>query len=142
MPIKVVVKRNRYFDSVSLMAISTRANRIDGIKQAVVAMGTEMNKGVLRNVGLATAEVLEAHGGDLLIVVEAADQSFAIRRPPRSRAGSNGAMLPRPVPARRLSAQHWMVPYVPCPMRAWRSSRSLGSTPPVRRAEPSIWAFT
>lgn len=76
MPIKVVVKRNRYFDSVSLMAISTRANRIDGIKQAVVAMGTEMNKGVLRNVGLATAEVLEAHGGDLLIVVEAADQSL------------------------------------------------------------------
>lgn len=100
MPIKVVVKRNRYFDSVSLMSISTRANRIEGVKQAVVAMATEMNKGVLRNVGLFTPEVADAHGGDLLIVIESAQQNqceaaaveiagwLDKREPPSARVGA------------------------------------------------------
>lgn len=71
MPIKVVIKKNTYFDSVSLMSLSTKANRIEGIEQAVVAMSTEMNKGVLRNVGLFTPEVDGAGNGDLLIVIKA-----------------------------------------------------------------------
>ena len=71
MTIQVVIKRNTYFDSVSLMSLSTKANRIEGVEQAVVAMGTEMNKGVLRNVGLFTPEVDGAGNGDLLVVVKA-----------------------------------------------------------------------
>ena len=71
MPVKVVIRKNTYFDSVSLMSLSTKANRIEGVEQAVVAMGTEMNKGVLRNVGLFTPEVEGAGNGDLLIVVKA-----------------------------------------------------------------------
>lgn len=74
MPVKVVIRKNTYFDSVSLMSLSTKANRIEGIEQAVVAMGTEMNKGVLRNVGLFTPEVDGAGNGDLLIVVKAASE--------------------------------------------------------------------
>ena len=54
MTTKVVVKKNTYFDSVSLMSISTKANQVDGVDQAFVAMGTEMNKEVLRNLGLLT----------------------------------------------------------------------------------------
>ncbi len=45
MSVKIVVKKNTHFDSVSLMSISTRANKIDGVEQAFVAMATEMNKG-------------------------------------------------------------------------------------------------
>ncbi len=71
MPVKVAIKQNTYYDSVSLMSLSTRANRIEGIQQAVVAMGTEMNKGVLRNVGLFVPEVEGAGNGDLMIVIEA-----------------------------------------------------------------------
>ncbi|MBS0447790.1 MAG: acyl-CoA synthetase FdrA [Proteobacteria bacterium] len=71
MAVKVVVKANTYFDSVSLMSLSTKANRIEGLTQAVVAMATEMNKGVLRNVGLYLPEVDAAGSGDLLIVVQA-----------------------------------------------------------------------
>jgi FdrA protein len=71
MPVNVVIRKNTYFDSVSLMSLSTQANRIDGIDQAVVAMGTEMNKGVLRSVGLYTPEVDAAGNGDLMIVVKA-----------------------------------------------------------------------
>jgi succinyl-CoA synthetase alpha subunit len=69
-----VIRKNTYFDSVSLMSLSTKANRVDGVEQAVVAMGTEMNKGVLRNVGLFTAEVDGAGNGDLLIVIKAATE--------------------------------------------------------------------
>jgi FdrA protein len=71
MPVKVVISKNTYFDSVALMALSTKANRIQGIDQAVVVMGTEMNKGVLRNVGLFTPEVEDAGNGDLVIVIKA-----------------------------------------------------------------------
>ena len=71
MPVKVVIKQSTYFDSVSLMSLSTKANQIEGIEQAVVAMATEMNKGVLRNVGLHVAEIDAAGNGDLLIVIKA-----------------------------------------------------------------------
>ncbi|WP_103106658.1 acyl-CoA synthetase FdrA [Brevibacillus reuszeri] len=72
MSIKVVIKESTYFDSVSLMSLSTKANQIEGVEQAVIAMGTEMNKEVLRNVGLLTPELEAAKTSDLMIVVKAA----------------------------------------------------------------------
>ena len=73
MAVRVTIKTSTYFDSVSLMSLSTKANQIEGVDQAVVAMGTEMNKGVLRNVGLFVPQIDEAGAGDLIIVVKAAD---------------------------------------------------------------------
>jgi succinyl-CoA synthetase alpha subunit len=67
---KVVIKKNTYFDSVTLMSISTNANLLDGVEQAFVAMGTEMNKGVLANLGLLDPDLEAAGNGDLMIVVE------------------------------------------------------------------------
>ncbi len=69
MSVKIVIKPNTYFDSVSLMSISTRANKLDGVEQAFVAMETEMNKGVLKNLGLLTPELEQAKNGDLMIVI-------------------------------------------------------------------------
>ena len=37
MSVKIVIKPNTYFDSVSLMSISTRANKLDGVEQALRA---------------------------------------------------------------------------------------------------------
>lgn len=69
---RIVIKKNTYFDSVSLMSISTKANRLDGVEQAFVAMATEMNKGVLKNLGLLSDELEQAKSGDLLIVIRGA----------------------------------------------------------------------
>ena len=69
MSVKIVIKPNTYFDSVSLMSISTRANKLDGVEQAFVAMATEMNKGVLKNLGLLTPELEQAKNGDLILVL-------------------------------------------------------------------------
>ncbi len=73
MTVKAIVKANTYFDSVSLMSLSTKANQIEGVEQAIIAMGTEMNKEVMKNVGLITPEVEEAKSSDLIIVVNAAN---------------------------------------------------------------------
>ena len=73
MSVKIVIKKNTYFDSVSLMSISTRANKLDGVEQAFVAMATEMNKGGLKNLGLLTAELDDAKNGDLMIVINGKD---------------------------------------------------------------------
>jgi len=73
MSVKIIVKPNTYFDSVSLMSISTRANKLDGVEQAFVAMATEMNKGVLKNLGLLTPELAAAKNGDLMIVIKGRD---------------------------------------------------------------------
>ncbi|MBH0331162.1 FdrA family protein [Brevibacillus brevis] len=72
MSTKVVIKQSTYFDSVSLMSLSTKANQIEGVEQAVIAMGTDMNKEVLKNVGLLTPELEAAKTSDLMIVVKAA----------------------------------------------------------------------
>lgn len=72
MPIRIVVKNNTWFDSVSLMSISTKANKLEGVEQAFVAMATEMNKGVLENLGLLTPELAAAKNGDLMIVIKGA----------------------------------------------------------------------
>lgn len=77
MATKVVIKKNTYFDSVSLMSLTTKANQIEGIEQAFIAMGTEMNKEVLQNVGLMTAELEEAKNSDLMIVIKAATDNLA-----------------------------------------------------------------
>ncbi|MEJ2763597.1 acyl-CoA synthetase FdrA [Photobacterium sp. MCCC 1A19761] len=71
MVVKLIVKKNTYFDSVSLMALSTKVNEMPGVEQAFVAMATDMNKGVLDNVGLLLPEVKSANSGDLFIVVKA-----------------------------------------------------------------------
>ncbi|MFI7008658.1 acyl-CoA synthetase FdrA [Streptomyces sp. NPDC050145] len=68
-----VVRKNTYFDSVSLMSVSTKANALDGVEQAFTAMGTEMNKGVLDNLGLLTDELKAAESGDLMVVLVAED---------------------------------------------------------------------
>lgn len=99
MPLTTVVKPNTYFDSVSLMAISSQANEIAGVRQAFVAMGTPMNKEVLRGLELLSADLEAAAGGDLMIVIEsepAADADAAYAELERllgakSPAGATGA---------------------------------------------------
>ena len=63
------LKRNTYIDSVTLMAISTAVNKLDGVKQAQVAMGSPMNRAVLQELNLLDATLSDAAPSDLMIVV-------------------------------------------------------------------------
>ena len=75
MTIQTVIKENAYFDSVTLMTISTRANELAGVKTAMIGMGTDMNLEVIRNVGLYTPALDHVTTGDLLIVLDLDDQA-------------------------------------------------------------------
>lgn len=70
MTIQAKIKKNTYFDSVSLMSLSTRANQIENVKQAMIGMGTKMNKEVIQNVGMSSVEIEKAGTGDLMIAIE------------------------------------------------------------------------
>lgn len=71
-PIKAVVKLNQYSDSMSLMALSTKVNDLPFVQRAMVGMGTKLNKQVIEEVGLATAETQAATPRDQIIVVQCA----------------------------------------------------------------------
>ena len=70
MPILSKILKNTYVDSMSLMALSTKANKLPVVEQAMIGMGTDMNKQVIENVGLITEEIKTASKADLIIVVQ------------------------------------------------------------------------
>lgn len=69
MLVKIVIKLNIYFDSVLLMSIFMCVNKFDGVEQVFVVMVIEMNKGVLKNLGLLMLELEQVKNGDLMIVI-------------------------------------------------------------------------
>ncbi|OUO91274.1 FdrA family protein [Gordonibacter sp. An230] len=69
-----VVRRNSYFDSVTLMSIGSEIKGREGVEEAVVSMATELNKEILLNVGLATEETDAAGPNDFVVAVRAASK--------------------------------------------------------------------
>ena len=69
----IEIRKNTYLDSVSLMSMSTKANLVEGVTQALLGMATPMNKEVLANVGVNDPAVDQAKPSDLMIVIDAAD---------------------------------------------------------------------
>lgn len=67
---KVLIESNAYHDSVTLMSLSSKINSLEGVEQAVVSMGTQMNKDLLENIGLLTEEAKIATPNDLIIALE------------------------------------------------------------------------
>lgn len=70
MGLYVKVLKNQYIDSVTLMLMSTNAGSIDGVQEIIIAMGTDMNKEVMKNVGLFNKDVEQALTSDLIITAK------------------------------------------------------------------------
>ena len=72
---RVLIERNRYFDSVFLMRISRELEQLPEISQAIVAMGTIANLDSLKAVGFAIDESASPiHPNDLVIAIDAASE--------------------------------------------------------------------
>ena len=71
------LKPNTYIDSVTLMAVSTAANKLPGVRQAQVAMGSAMNKAVLAELHLLDDTLQTAGNADLMLVVQLEDGADA-----------------------------------------------------------------
>ena len=72
-----IVRKDSYYDSVFLMLISTDVKKLPGVADAVVAMGTEMNRELIADMGLSTDEIAGATANDLIISIDAADEGAA-----------------------------------------------------------------
>jgi succinyl-CoA synthetase alpha subunit len=71
--VKHSIKRNTYYDSVTLMIISKEIKKKVGIRQALVGMGTELNKELAVNLGISSAELKEITPNDFFVSVLADD---------------------------------------------------------------------
>ena len=68
---KILVHKNAYYDSVFLMLATQALKQRPGIKEAVVAMATEINLGLVKEIGLLSEEAESAKPNDLIIAIEA-----------------------------------------------------------------------
>ena len=68
---KILVRKNAYYDSVFLMLATKGLKQSPGIREAVVAMGTEVNLALLKEIGLLSGEAESAKPNDLVIAIEA-----------------------------------------------------------------------
>lgn len=66
---KIFVKSNTYADSVTLMSLSQKVQRLNGVDAAMVGMGTPLNLDVLR--ALNFGETVAAGANDLIIAIRA-----------------------------------------------------------------------
>lgn len=71
---KTLIKKDSYYDSVTLMSLSNKILNVDGVEDAVVSMGTAMNKDLLNNIEMATEESEAAGENDLIIAIKAEDE--------------------------------------------------------------------
>ena len=76
MVVETIVKKGIYRDSVKLMRISNTINELPGVFQAVVVMGTQLNKQLLMDVDLITDEGKMADANDLLIGINAQNEKI------------------------------------------------------------------
>jgi FdrA protein len=77
MPIRAVVRRSSYRDSMVLMRVAEAVRALPGVREAAALMGTPANHELLASAGLATDESQHAAPGDLVIAVLADTESAA-----------------------------------------------------------------
>ena len=68
--IKTIIKENLYLDSVFLMTAGKEVKNVNGIRNAVLVMGTELNKSVLEELGALTPEAKAATANSLILSLD------------------------------------------------------------------------
>jgi len=73
---RFLIEKDSYFDSVFLMLINSQIKKQEGIADAVVAMGTEMNLELLAEMKLWDPRLDEVGPNDLVIAVRGEDEEL------------------------------------------------------------------
>lgn len=69
----VEVRQGAYHDSVTLLQVSRDVTALDGVDEAVVAMGTELNLSILADLGFGGDGIGNATPNDLIVAIRATD---------------------------------------------------------------------
>lgn len=72
---KGIIKKGVYYDSVTLMIVSKNINKIDGVIDSSIVMGTNENKSILKVAGLYNDSFDEASDSEMLIAIKAEQNS-------------------------------------------------------------------
>lgn len=72
--IKNFVWQKRYMDSLRLMRISNNAAALEGVDKVAVVMATVLNKEILKEVGLLTAESEGVSSDDMIVAIAVEDE--------------------------------------------------------------------
>jgi len=75
--IYTIVRDNVYFDSIFLMKAGRELKKAPGVRNAVLVMGTEVNKSVLKEVGALTQKARDAGPGSLIISLDVGEAGEA-----------------------------------------------------------------
>ncbi len=74
---RLTVRKDSYYDSVFLMLVTRELKEKGKVADAIVAMGTEMNRGLLGDLGFVDPALDGATATDLVIAVDAASEADA-----------------------------------------------------------------
>lgn len=72
--IKFEIKKNTYYDSVTLMVISKTIKKNEGIAEALVGMGTDLNKELANNLSMSNSEIESLTPSDFFVSIIADDE--------------------------------------------------------------------
>ncbi len=101
-----IIKNNTYYDSVTLMVITSEITKIPGVGEASVCMGTELNKEMLVASGLSNPDTENATTNDLIIAFETNDSSVKddvlktvdeLLKKKKHSSGAGGATVAAPI---------------------------------------------
>lgn len=71
--VKFEIRKNAYYDSVTLMIISKEIKKIDGVQEALVGMGTDLNKELAENLSISHDDIKSLTPNDFFVTVLADD---------------------------------------------------------------------
>jgi FdrA protein len=73
MGLRYEIRKNTYFDSVTLMLISKDISKLDGVVEAIVGMGTDLNKELAERLKVSNEEIKEIGANDFFIAAMLSD---------------------------------------------------------------------
>lgn len=76
--VKYHIRKNTYYDSVTLMIISREIKKIKGVYEALVGMGTSLNKELAKNLGISSEEIEDIGVNDFFVSI-LGDESIDIK---------------------------------------------------------------
>jgi FdrA protein len=72
---KYKILKNSYYDSVTLMSTTVALKKELNFKELVMFMGTDMNKDMIKSVGLFHDDLVKAEPNDLMLAVEMTEEN-------------------------------------------------------------------
>ncbi|MBW1811595.1 MAG: hypothetical protein JRJ87_25635 [Deltaproteobacteria bacterium] len=73
---RVIISKGSYHDSAFLMRLAREISELNGVAEAVVLMGTEMNRQLIADAGFKDPELEQATPMDLVTAIRANDQEI------------------------------------------------------------------